>query len=343
MKSDSEFQSFYQSALVPILTTLDGDRKKIVRSMRPFLVLFIIFLIATIAGFAISSNMNTDVYSGDTSTVQFFVKVTMVATGCMFITLGLYGLFYFFSFSKKIAELKHRFKGDVISKMVKFADESLQYDSHRGISQGEYKQSHIFPEKFDRYGSEDMVSGKLGSTAIRFSEVHAEYKIERHDGKTKSTEWKTIFKGILFAADFNKKFIGRTVVLEDIAENFFGSLGTMFQKMNMARDPLIKLEDVEFEKAFAVYGTDSVEAHYILSPSLMRRILDFKKKSGIINLSFIDSHVYIAIPVRENLFEPRVYSTLINYDRMVGYNKYLMLVTGIVEDLNLNTRIWTKE
>lgn len=28
---------------------------------------------------------------------------------------------------------------------------------------------------------------------------------------------------------------------------------------------------------------------------------------------------------------------------VLKHNKYLMLATGIVEDLNLNTRIWSKE
>ena len=33
---------------------------------------------------------------------------------------------------------------------------------------------------------------------------------------------------------------------------------------------LIKLEDPEFEKLFAVYGDDQIEARYILTPALMQ-------------------------------------------------------------------------
>lgn len=345
MKSNEEFKAFYETSLLPTMMVLEEDRKRIIRKMKPFLFIFLFFLIITVGSLVSSNQMhNPDDYSSDNELAQFLAIVGVGALGCSLLILIIYGLVFSFSLSKKIKDLKYRFKGDVISKMVKFVDESLHYEHQRGISHGEYQQSKIFVTNVDRYHSEDMVSGKLGSTAIRFSEVHSERKVERSNGEGKQTEWKTIFKGILFAADFNKNFVGRTVVVTDVAENILGGFGTMFQKMNTARDPLIKLEDVDFENEFAVYGTDPVEAHYILSPSLMKRIVEFRKKSGLINLSFIDSHVYIAIPVRAglNLFEPKIYSTLINYERIAGYNKYLMLVTGIVEDLNLNTRIWTK-
>ncbi len=347
MKSNEDFQAFYQTALLPIMMEIEADRKKLMRKMKPFLIISLPFLITAIGGITYSIfQTERSEANRDNPVVGLTLLAGIGALLCTLLIGFIYWLFYRFSFSKKIDAIKHRFKGDVINKMVKFVDESLHYEPQRGISQGDYQQSRIFVTNVDRYHSEDMVSGKLGSTAIRFSEVHSEKRIQRQSSKGEAQEeWKTIFKGILFAADFNKNFVGRTVVTADVAENLLGSIGTMFQKMNTARDPLIKLEDVEFEKAFAVYSTDPVEAHYILSPSLMKRIVEFRKKTGSINLSFIESHVYIAIPVRANLnlFEPKIYSTLINYDRIAGYNRYLMLITGIVEDLNLNTRIWTKE
>jgi hypothetical protein len=104
------------------------------------------------------------------------------------------------------------------------------------------------------------------------------------------------------------------------------------------------MEDVEFEKAFAVYSSDQVEARYILSTSLMQRILQFREKTrSKIGLSFIDSEVFIAVPLKENLFEAPFFSSMIKFEMIEGFNKYLVLFIGIVEDLNLNTRIWTKE
>ncbi len=334
MKSEAEFKAFYETALLPTLQELEIDRKKIVRGMRPFLFIFLFFVVLLIVG------INT---AKEAETSNPNAMLAVVGGAGIFLTLIVYGLTYYFSFSKGIKELKARFKGEVVSRMVKSVDESLTYSPSDGINRYDYDRSTLFLSRVDRYASEDMISGTLGKTAIRFSEVHSQIKHESGSGKDRKTEWRDIFKGIFFVGDFNKKFAGRTVVLTDIAESLFGSFGAMFQKMNVQRDTLIKLEDPEFEKAFVVYGTDPVEARYILSPALMQRIVAFRKKSGYINLSFIDSNVCIAIPVLENLFEPSTFSTLIKYERMAKYNNYLILVTGIVEDLNLNTRIWTKE
>jgi hypothetical protein len=225
--------------------------------------------------------------------------------------------------------------------MVKFVDENLNYFPTDGVSQSLYQQSKIYLDRIDSYHCEDLISGKFGNTAIRFSEVHSQRKERSSDGK--GDHWVTNFKGIFFVADFNKNFNGRTVVLTDMAERIFGSFGTMLQKMNKMRDPLIKLEDPEFEKAFAVYSTDAVEANYILSPALMQRILAFKAKSGHIQLSFVDSNVFISVPVYKNLFEARIFSSLVNQKRLETYFHHLELCSGIVDDLNLNNRIWTKE
>ncbi len=41
-----------------------------------------------------------------------------------------------------------------------------------------------------------------------------------------------------------------------------------------------------------------------------------------------------------NLFEPSYFTPLADYGRMEEYYNDLKLAVGIVEDLNLNTRIW---
>ena len=118
----------------------------------------------------------------------------------------------------------------------------------------------------------------------------------------------------------------------------------MLQSWNLSRPDLIQLEDPEFEKEFVVYGKDQIEARYILSLSLMQRILDFKRKTGQkIFLSFIDSKVFIGVWSDHVLFEPKILSTLLDFDLIREYFDDLQLAIGIVDDLNLNTRIWSKE
>lgn len=346
MKSDSEFRAFYHADLLPVLESLEAERKKLVKMIYIFGWAIAAVLMIAIAGSFFSDEPARPLvqqspdqnYGGPQqeelqSPGSFNVIILIAAIG---------GLGYYFWFTPKTKDLKRRFKEEVISKMVTFVDASLRYQPNNGINQGEYERSKIFVQQVDRFMCDDLVTGKLGETAIRFSKIHTQRKEQSSGGDEKRTKWYTLFKGIFLVADFNKHFQGQTVVLTDEAESMFGSLGTMFQKLNQSRDTLIKLEDPEFEKAFAVYGTDAVEAHYILSPALMQRIMELRKKSSGVQLSFIDSRVFIAIPIKENLFEAPIFNSLLNYLMLSKYNDYLLLATGIVEDLNLNTRIWTK-
>ena len=345
MKTTQEFVSFYRSRLVPVIDELEETRKRFVKTIRfacwgaaGALVLGMFITIFSDSP-EVEVVRDPNANPGGPAEQRIYYGGAFGNVLILVIIGGVVG--YKFWFKPKKEELKTRFKNEVMGRMVKFIDESLEFDRRLGISRSEYDQSKIFLTSGDRYMCKDLVTGKLGATAIRFSEVHTQ-KEERDDGD-KESSWVTLFEGIVFVADFNKNFKGRTVVLTDQAEKAFGSLGTMLQKMNMKRDPLIKMENTTFEKAFAVYGSDPVEAHYILSPSLMDRILLIKAKAGKIELSFVDSKVFVAIPNRKDLFEANVFSSFTSYSTLESYSNTLQLIAGIVDDLNLNNRIWTKE
>ncbi len=233
----------------------------------------------------------------------------------------------------------------LIAAIIEYVDPELSYLPKGMVSRGEFQSSTLFKNRIDRYRGEDLVSGKIDRTEIKFSELHAEYKTTTTDSKgRRQTHWHTIFKGLFFIADFNKHFQGRTVVLPDSAEKFLGGLGKKLQEWNLNRDDLVKLEDIEFEKEFVVYSTDQVEARYILSTALMRRILEFKRKMKVpVHIAFVNSDLYMAISIRKNMFEPRILRSILDFEMVRDYLEDVILAVGIVEDMNLNTRIWTKE
>ncbi|MBL7115838.1 MAG: DUF3137 domain-containing protein [Kiritimatiellae bacterium] len=323
MKSDEEFRSYFKKALKPVLAEFEAKRKSIVSKLSIFGG--IIVAIAAVALVFVLRNTSDMV-------AVFFV---LIPAGFL-----IAGLWWWLTH-----DFVHEFKLAVIAKIVAFIDPELQYQPTGKISRSDFTASTLFKQRIDRYKGEDLVSGTVGKTAMRFSEVHAEHKTETRDSKgRRKTRWHTIFKGLFFIADFNKEFKGRTVVLPDTAEKLFGRFGKVLQKMNVSRDDLVKLESPEFEKEFAVYGTDQVEARYILSTSLMERILNFKRKTGVqVSVSFVHSNVYVALQTRKDMFEPRIFRTLLSFDLVADYLEDLRLASGIVEDLNLNTRIWTKE
>jgi len=310
MKPIEEFKKFYDSQLMPDLIVMETDRKKTVRKILITLVpvaIITLLLIPLLQMFA--------VVLGGIICVGIFV----------FITKG-----YVSDFKQK-----------VISKIVHFIDKNLTYIPEDYISHGEFALSDIFLRHADSFKGDDRVYGKIGATKINFSECVAKYRTKDSKGRTQYT---TFFKGLFFIADFNKHFKGKTIVLPDTAEKLFGSIGSFLQKRNMARPELIKLEDPEFEKHFVVYADDQIEARYILSTSLMRRITDYKKKTNKkIHLSFVASKVFVAVSYKKNLLEPRVFRTMLDFNVIKEYYEDLQLAISIVEELNLNTRIWSKQ
>lgn len=320
MRSPEEVRAFFESDLRSELEILDAERKKIL-----FRVLLTGGILALLVG----------------AVFLYFMNFIVLFVG------GIVGVILWFLIGNWIqGDYRMRFKRTVVDRLAKFLDPTLNYEPSDCIGQHEFQASQLFLQGIDRYTGEDCVTGALDKTAIRFSEVHAEYKSTSTDskGNTKTT-WHTIFKGLFFVADFNKDFRGVTVVLPDTAEKVFGKwFGQALQGMNMTRPGLVKLEDPDFEKQFAVHGDDQVEARYILSPALMRRLLDFRAKTGSdVYVSFAHSRVYVALPLQKNLFEPRIFKSLVDVAMVQEFFGDLVLATGIVEDLNLNTRIWTKE
>lgn len=147
---------------------------------------------------------------------------------------------------------------------------------------------------------------------------------------------KPIFKGIFFQADFAKKIKGKTVVLPAI-------LDYKIPALNQEKGELIKLEDPEFSKLFMVYGNDQVEARYILSTSFMANLVKFRKKAKRnIYVSFVENKIYIAVECAEDLFEPRLFKNMFSFAPIREYFEILQLMIGVVEELNLNRRIWSK-
>jgi hypothetical protein len=101
MKSNEEFKAFYETSLHPTMMVLEEDRKSIIRKMKPFLFIFLFFLIITVGSLVSSNQMHTDDYSSDNELAQFLAIVGVGALGCSLLILIIYWLVYSFSFPKK--------------------------------------------------------------------------------------------------------------------------------------------------------------------------------------------------------------------------------------------------
>ncbi|HVP58225.1 MAG TPA: DUF3137 domain-containing protein [bacterium] len=320
-RSLSDFAHFYATDLVKELKRLEVVRKAVMRR--------VIILIAVLGAIFATAAAVDIVWRG------FGWFIVVAATMC----LGIGSFLYRYLTSDYVFQ----FKTGIVGKIVSFLDPGLQYEPNGLVDRVVFVSSRIFERNPDRLRGDDHVFGKIGETRIEFSGLHAEYKEETYSSRGSRRKWHTIFKGLFFAADFNKKFYGKTVVLPDTAEKLFGHFGAALQSLNKSRGELVKLEDPEFEKLFVVYGDDQIESRYVLSTSLMERIVAFRKKTNRpVYLSFVGSQVFVAVPYRKALFQPTVFSRLTDFKVVEGCFEDLELALGIVDDLNLNTRVWTR-
>jgi len=127
-------------------------------------------------------------------------------------------------------------------------------------------------------------------------------------------------------------------------EKRVGHLAKNLQNFNAARGILVELEDTEFENDFMVYSTDQVEARYILSTSLMERITRLKRKiDKPIMLSFNKNKLYLGIQHPYGFLCLNKEESLLKSDVFEKVHEDIYAAIGIVEDLNLNTRIWKNQ
>ena len=323
MKKEESLVSFYKRVLQPELIKLEDRRKVIMKHSLFFLACFIVIILSVI-GFNIKEG------------------IIWIVTGVL---AGIFLIIDFLKTSRLYKDYLKDFKYLIVNNIIEFVNPELNYSPYDHVSKTHFRKSGLFKSRIDNYRGDDYISGKIDKTELFFSELHVErveyYRTAKGGRRKKIIQ---VFNGLFFCADFNKHFSGRTVIVTDRTEKFFGKLANTFQSMFSFHGELVKFEDIEFEKAFAVYSDSQQEARYIISPALARRIIDYKKKSGLdIALSFIDSSVYVAISRNEGFFDPEIFEKTDNFKIVSKLYEELMLPLDLIKILDLNTRIWTKE
>lgn len=237
---------------------------------------------------------------------------------------------------------RSRYKQDVFARVTSALAPGMTYHPQHFIAENDYTGCGLQSSRIDRYSGQDYFEGHVGGTHLIFSEIHAEREESRKDSKgNRRTYWVTVFKGIFFMADFPKHFQGQVIIEPDVAEATFGWLGRKLQGMS---SDLVRLENPEFEKAFKVRATDQVEARYLLTPSFQDRLLELRKFwGGKIGMSLLRSNLYLAIPNREDWFECSSKVRAGDRAQIERFASQLIAVLNVVNQLDLNTRLWTKE
>ncbi len=309
MDSPTDFYAFYNRALRPEIARVEPLRRE---TLTYFWVITILTLVGIVIWYAAVYRLS------ESGPVSFDSCIVPAGVGIAV-------------WSKKWSTYRDAYQLKLVAAIVHQYNASFEYDRDDGVGEAAIIDCGLFPKYLGddnrRCKGADRVSGTIGQTPFEFSDLDVSV------GGGKQT--RQLFKGVFFVADFNKNFSGETFVT---SRHAFFSAGP-----ETPPGDVVTLEDPEFERMFATHSTSQIEARYILSPALMRRILFFAQQSRTpIAIAFSGTSMFIALFKRSTKLEPVLWQTLQKPGLFFGIWANLEFLCGIVNEMDLNTRIWTK-
>jgi hypothetical protein len=314
----AEIDALYESTLKPRLQALEGSR----RALRGYLVRAGICIGVPFALFFLA-----DVLASFTPLPGAVVSILSFAL--IFVGVLVAAFNYLLPGAAAYMNYRTRFKHEVAAEVFKIVCPTATYAPTKGVTSEVFDEPGIFNTR-GGYTSDDRVRGTIGATPFEAADVSRSYST---GGKNSRTV--VVFRGLFFHLDFNKRLTGTTIV-QPTTE----SLNSTGSRSGMTK---ITLENPTFEAAFEVYATDEVEARYILTPAMMERILSLAAiTEKPIYLGFKGNRAYLGVNNGRALFEPGIAATT-SVAAIHEMAAHFALAEGVVDELDLNTRIWTKD
>ena len=313
----SRIDTLYDDTLKPRLDSLESLRV----SVRGYIVKALALVLVPMSFFWLSDLLDLGDLGGmGAKFLAFFLVV---------IGVGIAGMKYALPGFTAFANYRMKFKREVVSEIFKAVCPGTSYDALQGIAKQDFDAAGLFNER-GSFVTDDRVRGVIGQTPFEAAEVRRAYST---GGKNSTTY--VVFHGLFFHLDFNKSLRGVTIVQPETAEAY--TIGP--------RDGLttVTLENPEFERQFAVYASDEVEARYVLTPRMMEQILALAASAGKpIFLAFKGARAYLGVHYGRALFEPGIAATT-SREAVREMAAHFALAETVVRELDLNTRIWTKD
>lgn len=281
-KEFAGFSRFYEREILPTLFEDEHDRKTVVGKVKRDVPLMVLVLAVVLA--------------------FLFWKFRVF----QFIFFGMFGggagIAAYVSW--RLKDIRSKTKDTLVANICRFVGWTFSEIVSEPPDLQPLQDNGLLPKRYDRVSFEDKMEGNAHGADFEALECHME--VEEKSDKNKS--WRTVFRGSLMVLKFDRKFMGKTVVLRD--KGFFNPK----KKADMKK---VGLVDPKFEKIFQAYGTDQVEARYLLTPDFMQRLVDLETSvdGKNIRFAFLSGLLVIAVETK-NRFEPgSMFKPLMDRDR----------------------------
>ncbi len=344
-------RAYFNSSVKPQFDKLESARKSIALKQR-----IVSFGVPIVLGTLILVFVTMGLLSGD---IGLWLEDNLfLVIGVTLPTLMLSGVSTLFasrSIREPLDKYREVYKEIVVRPVFKMLNTNWNYDPKGSVSMDAVKNSHIFGPIVD-ISCDDYMSGKIGKTDFECCDLVTYGKAyNEHNEEIKRES----FRGFFIHADFNKNLNGTTLVKP--AEIVLIDGGS----------PRVKMENPEFDKRFEVHtnmhkvmeavtggvsisqlieaakGMSSTENHtearYVLTPRMMEAILNIEKSIGYRPvISFTKNRVNFGFFTGRELFEANIRKP-ISFKDIEEIHSLFTLVEVIINEMDLNTRIWTKD
>jgi len=316
MKKQKSLEELYEKDLKPELKLLEQNRKFVLFT---HVLVYLVGIIGLLFYVYLLSNRQ----------IEF--------TGANWIFYLIPAVLVHFYAKKSASNYAGHFKTRVVAKMVSAYNKNWIYEPKSYIDKKIFDKSNLINNAYDTYKGDDLIKGKVGNTCFELCDLYLKYT----DSMSENPSTTVVFRGLFAVIDFNKNTNNRTFLLPDHGNSLISKLSQ--KPKRYAQADLVNLENPEFENLFDVYSTSQIEARYIFTPKLMEAFIKIKSILGkTVRMSFIDSKVYLAIWFEKGLFEPNITKSGVNFEDVKALYEQLNVIEIIINEMDLNTRIWSK-
>ena len=239
--------------------------------------------------------------------------------------------------SVSLSSLRHEYQSEFkrifVENTLKEYFTDLVYDSNKGLDENILSSTGMIYTG-DKYQSNDFASGKYKDVNFMQADVKIdELHVTRDDKGHTKAYYVTLFLGKWMIFDFNKEFKSNVKV---VTKRFEANRFSWGKKMSN-----VKMEDVEFNKMFAIFAENDHEAFYILTPTFMEKMKNiYNKLKTPIMFCFLNNKLHIAIDNRDDSFEWNVLKPIDENKINEEITKDIELITNFVDDLDLNNDLF---
>lgn len=233
---------------------------------------------------------------------------------------------------------KNFYKSSIIVPLLKEIDKDIIYSKERSIAD---KHKELLTPALK--SGEDLIEFEVDGVGVDFGELTSEFKMNGKVGE---------IRHIVCVAKFNKNLTNHTLVTlgNRYTQMIFSSILNSKDLIDKSLDyppKLIDLDNQAFNTTFATYTDDEVEARYILTHTMMERLMELKDKFSFVTFSFKNDkiifstqavHGLLSTSSDYDLFDYTIHSDI--YSQTKRHNDVINEIADIVKTLQLDSKIW---